>query len=324
MISPYKFTWNGLSSLEFDVLTDLAFDSDNGAVETHLNREAVISETYDGTLKRASNYKWSESFTFQMTLVKNNFGNFTSEENRRILKWLTSKQTPGFINVYKDDSEVVEFAALGNFVSVSSYKLSNGRIVGYVLDWESLTPYAFSDLHTITKTITNTTDNKITINIDTDDNQPIYPRITVKHKGIIISVAEPLTIYSDMVDDTVYYDGTNYYWRPESGQYAFKQSTTNPNLSTTSVKLTNTHTDFLYNTTVFDPTIVKGNSSTETVTIDGANRIISSSSVRRIFGDDFVNWRWLALYDGKNEIAVEGNCEIMLEWREVRKVGEYC
>jgi hypothetical protein len=46
------------------------------------------------------------------------------------------------------------------------------------------------------------------------------------------------------------------------------------------------------------------------------------SSVRRILGNDF-NQQWLELYDGKNEITVEGNCEVTLSWREARKVGEY-
>jgi hypothetical protein len=93
-------------------------------------------------------------------------------------------------------------------------------------------------------------------------------------------------------------------------------------LPTTSVKITNTHTDFFNQSIVLDSTIAKNNNTTEIVTLDGANKIVSSNSVRRIFGDDF-NWKWLELYDGKNEITIEGNCEVTFEWREVRKVGEY-
>ena len=103
----------------------------------------------------------------------------------------------------------------------------------------------------------------------------------------------------------------------------FHESTTNPNLATTSVKFTNTHTDFFNQPTVLDSTIVKNNNTTEIITLDGANRVISSNSVNRIFDDDFVDWRWLPLLDGKNEITVDGNCTVTFEWREVRKVGEY-
>ena len=75
-------------------------------------------------------------------------------------------------------------------------------------------------------------------------------------------------------------------------------------------------------TTVVDM-VIKNNSATETVVVDGANQIISSSSPRRIFGDDFVNWAWLPLYDGKNELTVEGNCDVIIEYRTVVKCGEY-
>ncbi len=369
MISPYKFTWDGFSSLDFDVLSDLAFDSDDGNTETHLSREAIVSETYNGALKRASGYKWSESFTFQLTLIKNDFGNFTSEENRRVLKWLTSRQNAGFINIYKDDSEVVEFAALGNFVNVSSYKLGNGRVVGYVAEWESLTPYAFSDIYTVTKSITSATDNKITINIDTDDNQPVYPRITIREKSIVVPIAAGSTfnVYSDMVANTVYYNGTNYYWKSDESSlvtgitepdygwtkvtrdtvyaetdeikeetvyyytsdqkyrwidpYTFKSSTSDPKFATTSVRITNKHYDLLDRFVGISTMVVKNNGSTETIVVDGANQVLSSSSVRRIFGNDF-DWNWLPLYDGKNELTIEGNCEIELAYRSVRKIGE--
>ena len=60
----------------------------------------------------------------------------------------------------------------------------------------------------------------------------------------------------------------------------------------------------------------------ETIIIDGANKVLSSSSTKRIFGDDF-NWDWLPLYDGKNELIIEGNCEVTIEFREIRKVGEW-
>ena len=69
--------------------------------------------------------------------------------------------------------------------------------------------------------------------------------------------------------------------------------------------------------------MVKNNTLDEKIVIDCANKIISSSShPNRIIGDDF-NWVWLPLYHGKNEITIEGNCEVTLEYREVRKVGEW-
>ena len=45
MISLNRFTYNGYSSKDFDVLVDVAFDSDSGEISSHLNRESVASES---------------------------------------------------------------------------------------------------------------------------------------------------------------------------------------------------------------------------------------------------------------------------------------
>lgn len=375
MLSPYKIMWDQRSSLEFNVLTDIAFDSDNGTVETHLGREAVISETYNGALRRAHNYKWNDSLTFQLTIIKNDYSDFSSEENRKILKWLTSRHNAGFIDIYKkedlDKPEEIAFSVLGNFINVSSYKLGNGRIAGYVADWESLTPYAMSKLHTVSKPISDPMDNKIVIDIDTDEpSQPVFPRITIKEKGSIVNIPEGTiyNIYSDMVPNTVYFNGINYYWKSdlpalctgatepdydwevvtvdtaytstdiiESNKiyyysvdrkyrwidpYTFKESETDPKLITTSVRFVNRHTDLSGNVNKLNEVVAKNNTLTEEIVLDGANKIVSSNSVRRIFGEDF-NWQWLELYDGHNEITIEGNCEVELEYRTVIKCGEH-
>lgn len=372
MISPYKITYNGYSNEDFDLICDLAFDSDSGETSSFLSRDAVASETYRGAIKHVSSYKFTESFTPRLTFIDKNFGDFSLERQRQILKWLTSKDTPSFINIYHDDSNVVSYAILGNFISCDSYKLGNGRVVGFQCTFESVMPFALSDLYTVTKTISDPTDNKITINIDTDDSKPVYPRITIKHHAIVVQIPKDTvyTVYSDMVPNTVYYNGSTYYWKSdlpgkctgvvnpdytgwetvtvdhaytdadtwESNKiyyypanntyywmdpYTFKASTTNPNLTTTSVRFTNNHTNFFNQLQVLAPTIVKNSNSTETVVLDGANKVISSSSVNRVFDADFVNWNWLPMLDGKNEITVEGNCTVTFEWREVRKPGEY-
>ena len=374
MISPHRIKYRGVESTELnilDLIMCVAFDSDNGETSTYLNREAVVSETYNGRYKRVHSYKYNESFSPKFTFMKKDFGNFTIEEVRQVIKWLTSTDTTALLDVYYDDSEVIAWSAIGGWTEISTYKFANNRTVGIVATFEAITPYALSDLYTVTKTITSTADNKITINIDTDDNQPVCPRITIKGRGIVIPIAAGTTfnVYSDMVPNTVYYNGTNYYWKSDESAlvtgatepsygwtkiirdtvysandeikeetvyyytsdqkyrwidpYTFKSSTTNPNLATTSVRITNKHTDLFANVKTYSSTIVKNNGATETVVIDGANQIISSSSTKRIFGDDFVNWKWLELYDGKNEITVEGNCDITLEYRTVVKCGEY-
>ena len=331
MVSPQKIKYNGVFSDiglgDLDIIFDVAFDSDNGAMSSYLNRSAVASESHDGRYKNTYKYKYDELFSPQFTIVKKDFSDFTQEEVRRVLKYLTSTDKPALLEVYYDgDSNVVDWACIGGWTSIETYKIANSRMVGIVAQFEAITPYAMSDLYSITKTISSATDNKITIDIDTDDNKPVYPRITIREKGSVVSIptGTTLTYLSDMVENTAYFNDTTYYWKTadSTDPIYFHSSTTNPNLDTTSVRFTNTHTDFFNQKTVLDSTIVKNNNITENIVLDGANKIISSNSVNRIFGNDF-NWKWLELYDGKNEIAIEGNCEVTFEWREVRKIGEY-
>lgn len=329
MVSPQKIKFQKIFSNELnipDLIMDCAFDSDNSEVSTYLSREAVSVESHDGRRNNTIRYKYNERFSPRFTFMKKDFASFEIAEARAVLKWLTSSETSALLDVYYDNSNAIEWSAIGNWTQIDSYKIANNRTVGIVATFEAITPFAMSDIYSITKTIT-ATDNKITINIDTDDNKPVYPRITIKHAGSVVNIPEgtELTYLSDMVENTTYFNGTTYYWKTENSTdpIYFHSSTTNPNLSTTSVKFTNTHTDFFNQSTVLNPTIIKNNNVTEIVILDGANKIISSNSVRRIFGDDFVDWHWLELYDGKNEITIEGSCEVMLEWREIRKIGEY-
>ena len=100
MISPYRVTYNTFSSEDFDLICNVAFDSDSGATSSFLSREAVASETYRGTIKHVSSYKYTESFAPVITFIDKDFGDFTLERQRQILKWITSKDTPSFLNVY--------------------------------------------------------------------------------------------------------------------------------------------------------------------------------------------------------------------------------
>ena len=329
MISANRLRFCGISSNELnmpDLITDCAFESENSEVSTFLTREAVTTESYDGRNRKVSMFKYSEVFEPKFTFLKKGFGDFTQEEVRALLKYLTQTDTTGLLEIFYDDSNVVSWCVAGNFSEINLYKIANSRTVGVTATFSSCTPYTMSDLYTVTKIINSPTNNKITINIDTDDNKPVYPRITIAQKGSVVRIPSEttLTYLSDMVENTAYFNGTTYYWKTEYGADPtyFHSSKTNPGLTTTSVKLTNTHTDFFNQSTVLDSTIIKNNSITEIITLDGANKIVSSDSVRRIFGNDF-NLRHLELCDGKNEITIEGNCEVTFSWREVRKIGEY-
>lgn len=373
MINPHRIKFNQISSDELnilDLIMCVAFSSDNGETDSFLNRESVASESYDGRYNRVARYRYSDLFSPKFTFMKKNFENFTIDEVRQVLKWLTSLDRASLLDVYYDDSEVIAWSAIGGWTEINTYKFANNRTVGITATFEAVTPYALSDIYTVTKTATTATNNKLTINIDTDDNQPVYPRITIKERDIVVPIPTGATfnMYSDMVPNTVYYNGSKYYWKSDESAmvagttepnygwpketrdtvynendeikektvyyytsdqkyrwidpYTFKESTSDPKLATTSVRIINKNYDFLGRLSTTSTMAVRNNGSTETVVVDGANKIISSSSVKRIFGDDF-DWNWLPLYDGKNELTIEGNCDVTLEYRTVIKCGEY-
>lgn len=329
MLSPYKIAWDGISSLDLDLLTECCFDSDSGDVSTHLSRDAVVSEFYNGSFKRAHGYKWGETLTFSVTLVKQDFSDFTEQENRRILKWLTGSPNASFLDVYKDDTDVISWSALGNWINVSSYKLANNRIVGYVAEFESMTPWALSPLQTLTKNISTTADNIMKIVLETDEPQsPVYPRITIKQNEItnIVELAAGLVETDEWLPDTVYHhieeDGAEkYYWVDAVGKKHTSDTNTS-DIEETSVKIINTYTGEDGQLHEISAKILR-NIKGETVVLDGANRVVSSSRTDgRIFGDDF-SWKWLPLIEGENNISVIGNCSVTIEWRSPMKCGEF-
>ena len=182
MIAPYRIMWLNKSSLDFDVYTELTFNSDSGATSSFLNRESVTTEHYDGTYRRVHSYKYNEVLTPRITIVKQNYSDFTQDENRQILSWLTGSRTASWLEVYHDDSNVVSYRLYGNFITVEQYKLANGRVVGYECEFESHSPYAWSKNFDITKQISA----KDTFNIEcnTDEyNKPIYPKVTITFQG---------------------------------------------------------------------------------------------------------------------------------------------
>lgn len=320
MISPQRIKWMGISSLEMDVHTHLSFEGDSGDVETALGREAVISETYNNTFKRPHGYSWNNDFAPTVTFIKNDFSDITPEENRKILTWLTRSKNASFLDVYHDDSEVISYSILGNWTSISQYKMGNGRVVGIIATFDSAFPWALSPLRTVTKEFEETEivlDDYNAVHTDCPEDA-IYPRITIKQNEVtsVVEMDHVMTEEDEWVDGTVYHHGGTYYWRDAKG--VKQTSATKPTgIETTSVTITNVYDDESKSVS----TTVKNNIKGETVVLDGANRIVSSDRMSgRIFGDDF-DWDWLPLFNGSNKISVIGNCKLTLEWREPIKCG---
>jgi hypothetical protein len=139
----------------------------------------------------------------------------------------------------------------------------------------------------------------------------------------VVNINHAMTDSDRWVENTVYYYDTDakYYWIDSYG-VKYTSNTNDSGFESTSVSITNIYTDIHKVTRVFD-TVVKNNIQGETIVLDGANRVVSSSRTNgRIFGDDF-DWEWIPLFEGKNELSFTGNCTVTIEYRYPMKVGQF-
>lgn len=340
MISIHRFEYAGYSSEDFDLCCQLSFDNSTGETSTFLSREAVASETYRGEIQRVSSYKYTDVLAPTITLIDKNFGDFDLDRQRKILKWLTSKHTPSFMTVFHDDSGVVSYEMLGNWTEINTYKLGSGCVVGFQCVFSSISPYALSPLYTCSRSVSNPANQKFTLDIDTDEiEKAIYPRVTIQQNNSVVVYVDHPMIVNGMWVDTDYIDGTVYYYEeaqnPDgtTGAYYYNQYVNESIIATVSYDnpvTANTKTSVIIKSVNTDEygkvrtsyLRIKNNTAGETIVLDGANKVVSSSNTKRVFGNDFMDWAWLPMYNGKNEITVIGNCNITIEYREIRKIGE--
>lgn len=324
MIAAHAIEYNTIKNTDLNLVVDVAFDSDEGETDSFLEREAISTTNYNGKLKRVYGYKYTNTFSPKFTFVKNDFSNISFDEQREIYAWLTSKSTPSFLKVF-DAQGAILFECLGAFIEPKPYKLANNRTVGVTAVFESVLPWAVSQLQSYElKTNQELSITHQEINVSSDDlESPVYPKITIKQDSsrlIVVLNTEP--VVDDMLPHTVYSyyhageQKTKYYWKDNQGT---RQVSENPptNIETTSVKIINEHNGTQYKL------ILNHNIVGETIILDGANKIVSSSRLAgRTLGNDFT-WNWLPLLNGQNKITVIGNCEVELEFREPIKIGEW-
>lgn len=314
MISVKAIKYNTFKNTDFDLIVDAAFDSDNGESDSFLDRESVLSATYNGKLRHVHNYKFTNVFSPTFTFIKKDFSDVTVKEQKRIFAWLTSKSTPSFLTAYEDDSKTIAFECLGAFTDVKPYKLANNRTVGFTAVFESTMPWALSPI----REYNYPEDMEITIGSD-DLDSPIYPKLTIAQSSAtsVVELDHALTDTDKWLPNTIYHYGTKYYWLDSNGE-KHESEKNESGIDTTSVVITNT----IYENGMLKTykTQVINNIVGETVVLDGQNKIVSSSRTSgRIFGDDF-DWSWLPLFNGLNTISVIGNCTIKIEFREPIKI----
>ena len=356
MIAPHRIKFRGKSNYDFGLICGAAFEStDNGETESFLNKEAVSSNVYDGSRRNIHGYHYTDVVNVQITLMKRSYEEITEQDNRKILSWLTGSNKTEELIVYKNDSDVVSYRLIGNVISIEQFKLNNSRVIGYIINFEHIAPYAYSPIKTVTKEVTSP--ETFVINCHTDVYEKnLYPKITIKiGDSMYIPIDEnPIESNSfEMLDNVIYeYNGNRYikingqkhsirtttsiesvtpdasisYCFSTADNYVYKRTIVNDVYGWE--RITQIGTGFEIKNTYYEDgkdITVKSSiincSEHEVITIDGDNRLIASSKTpMRIIGDDF-NWEWIYFVPDENYITICGNCTVTFEWVEPIKIG---
>ena len=146
------------------IICHFSDNADSGETDTFLSTEAVYSDSYDGTRQKFYGAKYDQVATPQITVIKQDGTDLGIADNRKILKWLTGSRQSTWMDFYIGDE--VKYRLLGRVKNVSQYKM-DAKVVGLILTFESVSPYGYSSLQTVSQSLIG--DETITINCDTDD-----------------------------------------------------------------------------------------------------------------------------------------------------------
>ena len=154
-------------------------NADSGEIDTFLSTSAVYSDSYDGTKRKIYGTKHDTVVEAKITVIKKDGIDFSVDDNRKILRWLTGSRQATWMDFYINDK--VQYRLLGFVKNVSQYKMDS-RVVGLVITFESVSPYGYSSLQKVSHHISGS--SVITIPCDSDDLYSyVYMNMTYTNTG---------------------------------------------------------------------------------------------------------------------------------------------
>lgn len=168
------FLYNGKSTK--DILTDelLLETFDDGQITIETNRNIVASDT---TISKPISNEYGttyENLVIKYGLVKKNGNRFSDEEQQEIERWLTAPKLSTDLQLYDDQYNNTEIYS-GIFTNTKWYSLGEGWI-GLMFEFTCNSAYGkkyFKQNFTISSS------QSITVNNPSDEEEYIYPTITL-------------------------------------------------------------------------------------------------------------------------------------------------
>lgn len=207
-----SFTFLNQNSYNDNGLIIIAFDADNGLNDTFLSTDQIITESYNGIYDKVYGSKYNSKPEINISVIKSDGTNFSVNDNRKILKWVTGCMMPSWLDLY--DGDTLQYSYFVTCTNVQQFKL-DARIIGMTLTFTSVKPFAYSPKVTIERNISGSSDFQI--NNETDDMfSYVFPNITFQNtSGSSLSIVnqtlnEETTISNLSINENITLDSNQF------------------------------------------------------------------------------------------------------------------
>lgn len=282
------------------------FDADSGETDSFLSQEQVFSDTYRGTHRILYGTKWNAVATIKITVIKQDGTDFSVSECREAYRWLTGNPNASWLDLCVGDDIKYSF-----LVTVQDIKLQkmDARTVGLNIYFESISPWAYSSVQTLSCSFGQTLSVDSGVLYETSETDAFM----VDSSGVVsndnvLSVTEDGTLYIDNSVVLNIDNATDDLYTPVYLNTVF----TNKNSDYVSIR----------NATTGEETIIRNMSKNETITLS-AEQFIISDIPGKIFGNTF-NFVWPRLRPGENRFVISGSgCgAVDFSYRYPIKIGD--
>lgn len=174
-ISPIGFSFNGISSEEFNLIM-CSLDSEDNQDMNNAGSKIEFSKTSTPINKKwykTGNANYQEPLSFIISVCKSNFEPFDTYEQSAISRWLIKQDTYKELNIIQSDYDDITYMAMVNNIEYQGFGNVLFMLISFVCD------SSFGYGHIFTKRI-DKTENTFQIIDMSDEIGYIYPNIKIR------------------------------------------------------------------------------------------------------------------------------------------------
>ena len=175
------FNYQNKSNTDFGLCV-VTFSPDNGESDSYLSMESIYTDNYNGTMRYDYGAKYDTTTMLYITMIKDNYSDFSQVELRQILNWLTGLRQVSWLDLYKDDSDEISFSFLGRVTDVKLQKM-DARVIGLKVEFTSVSPWAYSGIRQYDLSLDGSELLYPILNASDEDSVYVYPKIVFTNKN---------------------------------------------------------------------------------------------------------------------------------------------